>query len=269
MQSTLPLTLTFPNDLSLPLYKKPTVSQIPDDHNIGGYKEKDFYKTKTTYVQVRFPLTPTSPYASTRSRTTKSPEKLTEAIDLTDPSTSIGPRSSIELSDLILFFFLTEPPPPDDEEEACWPDEDEPAIIMGWSKDMICSYSYIVVVGVVAAGVVVVVVVVGVVVEGWGDGAVVVALDGEAPAMVMVGVGLGDGVGVVAVDVDADGESSVVKTAGCRSLFMSFEIQEARAPKVTSTVQLYDLIRHRNDTSTACPSCLTHPPRPTNTVEHE
>jgi hypothetical protein len=44
-----------------------------------------------------------------------------DAIDLTDPSTSIGPRRSSALSDLMLFFFLTAT------DDDCWADvEDEP-----------------------------------------------------------------------------------------------------------------------------------------------
>lgn len=77
MQTTAPCTFTFPILFTFPLH-------------------------------VKFPLTSMFPYASIRSRTAKSPLNVSDAIDLTDPSTSKGPRRSIELSDLMLFFFLTE-----------------------------------------------------------------------------------------------------------------------------------------------------------------
>lgn len=64
-------------------------------------------------LQVKFPLMSMLPYASIRSLTWKSPEKVTAPMDLTEPSTSIGPRSSMDDSDLTLFFFLTAT-------AACW-----------------------------------------------------------------------------------------------------------------------------------------------------
>jgi hypothetical protein len=85
---------------------------------------------------------------------------------------------------------------------------------MGWSKVMICSYSYIVVWGS------------GVDAEegGWGEGADVVVVDGA----VVVGVAGLVGVGAVAGDVvDVDGVSSVVRTAGCPPFFMSSSWRQA------------------------------------------
>lgn len=62
-----------------------------------------------TYLQFRLPLTSMFPYASILSLTAKSPENVMPAPDLTEPSTSMGPLSSIEVSDLTLFFLLTRP----------------------------------------------------------------------------------------------------------------------------------------------------------------
>lgn len=62
---------------------------------------------RKAYLHLKSPTTSISPYASIRSLTAKLPEKATPPPDLTDPSTSIGPRNSMELSDLMLFFLFT------------------------------------------------------------------------------------------------------------------------------------------------------------------
>lgn len=213
--------------------------------------------------QLRFPSTSRFSYASMRSRTEKSPEKDTDAIDLTDPSTSMGPRSDSESSDLIDFFFLTDPepellPPP----VVATAVEDEP-IIMGSSKVMMCSYSYMVVaVAVMASSSAPVVVVV---MEGEGEGAavdIVVGVGGagegeEATVQVVVVV---VGVDVVAgeVDVEADA-SSVVSTRGeggwVLPLFMFF----VKGKKVAATALGDCLIRVRRSRA-AWQSCFVQQP---------
>jgi hypothetical protein len=167
----------------------------------------------------------------------------------------------------MLFFFFTVPLPVavDDDEEA-------PAIIMGWSKVMMCSYSYMVSVAGSAAVVEVVVDV-----EGVGEGAAVVVVlvvadvvadgvgDGEeAAVVVMVGVGVETGGVLVLVVVvvvegrggDAGDASSVVSTGGGSVPFFMFPEAEPRATKMTAT--LCDLIQLRDVAWTERPSCLTH-----------
>ena len=223
MQTTPPLTLTFPILFTFP-------------------------------PQLKFPSTSRFPYASIRSLTEKSPTKLTDAIDLTEPSTSIGPRRASASSDLIDFFFLMVV-------VEGW--EGVPSI-MGWSKVMMCSYSYIV--SVVVGSVVEVV-------DGVGEGAAVedvVVVDGElgsdgeeAAVVVMVGVGADVVGGVVVVvvvvvvgggggwrgsdggdDGDGDGDapsSSFVSTGRGGVPFFMFPGAALRTAKMM-TATLYDSI---------------------------
>ena len=238
MQTTPPLTLTFPILFTFP-------------------------------PQLKFPSTSRFPYASILSLTEKSPEKLTDAIDLTEPSTSIGPRSDSASSDLMDFFFLMEV-------EGC---EGVPSI-MGWSKVMICSYSYIVSVGagVDDDGSVVEEV------DGVGEGAAVedvVVVDGEAGSdgeeaavVVIVGVGVGadvdaDVVGVVVGgggerrasdgggddgDGDGDAPSSFVSTGRGGVPFFMFPEAARRTAKLTMAT-LCDSIRLRDVARSVWPSC--------------
>ena len=82
-------------------------------------------------------------------------------------------------------------------------EDEEEAMLKGWSKVMMCSYSYMVSVIVVGVGLVAE--------EVLGEGAAVVVVDEKAVVVV--------GVGVVAADVDVDAnvdvdESGVVGTDG-------------------------------------------------------
>ncbi len=234
MQTTPPLTLTFPILFTFP-------------------------------PQLKFPSTSRFPYASIRSRTEKSPTKVTDAIDLTDPSTSIGPRSDSASSDLMDFFFLMA--------VEGW---DGVPSIMGWSKVMICSYSYIVSVGGGDVGLVVEDV------DGVGEGAavedVVVVVDGElgsdgeeAAVVVMVGVGVGADVDGAVVeggggerrgsdggdDGNGDGDapsSSFVSTSRGGVPFFMFP-EAARGTAKLTTATLCDSIRLRDVARSVWPSC--------------